>query len=267
MDVWALLRVFGRHRALLVAGVVTVGAGVLGVQAQMAPTYSATATLIVLTPNAGGAYSGPVPSPSPTPQVAPRLVNPYLAIDASSYVIARILTQVLSSHDVEAEMKARGIAAYTVATSGDEPAIQIVVTDQSSARVMTSLSSLIKRSEEELALRQKTTGAPAANWSYLAPVVVQKQPVETANKQKIMAGVGALGLVAALSLVLVVNALEAAIRRRWPEPRKHRAGGPDISPAAEWVGEANGEDDPVLAAWADVLPPRVEGGDHGGGAT
>jgi capsular polysaccharide biosynthesis protein len=235
VDVWALLRVFGRHRAMLVASVLMVGAGVLWVQEQVAPTYSATATLIVLTPNAGGAYSGPGPAPSPTPQVAPRLVNPYLAIDASSYVIARILTQVMSSQDVQAEMTARGTGAYTVATSGEEPAIQIVVTDQNSERVRTSLSTLIKRSEEELASRQKTTGAPAANWSYLAPVVVQKQPVETANKLKIMGGVGALGLVAALTLVLVVDALEAAIRRQWPEPRKHRAGGPAMGPVTAAV--------------------------------
>jgi hypothetical protein len=266
VDIWAIFRVFGRHGKLLAAAGLTVGAALFWVQAQIAPTYSATATLIVLTPNAGGVYSGPGPGPSPTPLVAPRMVNPYLAIDASSYVVARILTQVLSSSDVQAEMKARGISAYTVATSGEAPQIQIVVTDASSDRVMTSLYALIKRGEEELASRQKTTGAPAANWSYLAPVVIPKQPVETANKLKIMVGVAALGLVAALSLVLVVDALEAAIRRRWPEPRKYWAGRWANSPSSGLTGEADGEHDPVFAEWADVLPPRDESGAHGPGA-
>jgi capsular polysaccharide biosynthesis protein len=225
MDLLTLAHALRRRRRLLAASLAVAALATAGTYWRVAPTYQVTATALVLPPSRTGVYQPPAPTPArvgqPTPAVqttptAPdKLVNPYLSFDSSTFILARVVTQSLAGDTERRRVAARGgTSAYQVTTSLDEPVVNVVVTDHDPRRAARTLHLLLDDADAELADRQQATGMPREHWAAFTPVVVADTPVNTNQRLKVVAAVGALAVVAAFGLVLTVESVAAARRRR-----------------------------------------------------
>lgn len=219
MDLLTAGRVLARRRLMLGLLLVVAAGAVAAVYWEVPTTYQVSATLLVLPPTLGGVYQAPtpaVPTRQPAPPTAPpRLVNPYLSFDTSTFIVARVTTQALGS-DAERHRIALGggSADYQATTSSDEPIISITVTDHDRRREVRTLHSLIGDAGAQLTSRQQATGMPAAYWAQLTPIVVADQPSGTNQKLKVSGGAAALALVAVLAAVFAFDGIATARRLR-----------------------------------------------------
>jgi hypothetical protein len=203
---------------------------VAGVYFRVPPTYQVSATLLVLPPPLGGVYQAPappVPTTTPTPVPAPpKLTNPYLAFDTSTFIVARVMADSLSGDAERTVVVARGgTSDYQATTSPAEPTVSLTVTGQDRAREVRTLHLLIADADAQLTARQQATGLPGSYWARLTPLVVADQPSSTGQRLKVAGGAAALALVAALCLVFAVDGISTGRRLRVARAAASRTAG------------------------------------------
>jgi hypothetical protein len=215
MDLWNVAKVLWR-RWLLFMGALSIAALVVAGMAVKVPvTYLSKSTILLLPPIQGGIYQPPAPAttpakgqPTPTPQALPKIVNPYLAFDSTLFVVARIVSQDLVTDETKAELRVQGATAkYEVIPENDFPALTILVTDSDTQRISETISVVSAATVADLADRQKATGVPKGTWATAVLSTTPLSATRTNDRAKTLLIVAALGLVAAISMVFVVEGI------------------------------------------------------------
>ena len=215
MDLWIAAKVIGRRWLLLMGGLILVAGVVAGMAIKIPTTYSAKTTLLLLPPVLGGAYQPTVAAtpaakgkPTPTPEVPPRQINPYLAFDSSLYVLARIVQHDLLTDEKKAELQARGATAkYDVAPESDFPAITVVATNSDTAVIAATIREVNAAAVADVADRQKATGVPPGTWVTVDAGSTPLSATRTNAKNKTLLIVAGLGFIAAISLVFITESI------------------------------------------------------------
>jgi capsular polysaccharide biosynthesis protein len=269
MDLVEAAKLVLRQWKVLMVGLVVAGALVGGMAWRVAPTYSATATVLLLPPLAGGAYQPPAPAgaqaaPAPKLQPAPatpppKLYNPYLSFDSSLYVLASIVAADLSSDDFKRQLQNRGAtASYQVTVNSNEPAITVVATDPDPRRALDTANAVVNSAQADLVERQRPTGIPEENWVGAAPLQLASHAEPTNTALKVLLVVAGLGLLAAVSLTFVAESL--GIGRRAAGRPRARSRTTSAPGAAVAVDSTNSYETGWPATWlvTDGQPPAQE---------
>lgn len=221
MDLVTAARMIARRWVVLVLALAVVGGVMYGLQVKLKPTYTASATMLLLPPLTGGtSQPGPaVVDPRATPTPGPKVINPYLSFDASLYVLARIITQAMGSDETRAQLKAAGFtASYTVTSSSEEPSITFTATDHDPANTLGTVQHLVVAANASLINRQRSTGTPDNTLATSTVLDLPTRAKETRDKLKVMGIGGAVGVIAAFTLTFIVESLLEGRRRRRQGP-------------------------------------------------
>src|SRR5579859_3795206 len=192
MDLSNALRVIGQNWIVLAIGLLLSGGVVWAIAYQLPPTYSASATVLLVPPPQGGTW---VDDPKKPAAVA----NPYLSFSSSIYTFARVVTQNLQSSDAQATLRDEGATAgYQVVTNSDAPSLTVTATSSDPRAALLTMHLLVDAVGKEVASRQRETKAPPQTWVTVSPVSVPDRASETNARSKVLAVVVGLGLMASL---------------------------------------------------------------------
>ena len=214
MDLVTTSKVLMRHWLLTaVAVVAAIGVSAI-VYVKVPTTYLGNALVLLQAPPSGALYHPAQPGSSvkPTP---PTESNPYLSVDSSLWVMARVVATDLTGDSVKSQVQDEGLTLnYQVTAQVDVPAIGISVTDHDRNRIVVKLHQLISLVAADMRARQQATGAPADTWATPIASAVPLTIDRTKDKLKMVIAVAVVSLGIAIGLVFVVESIQAGLRRR-----------------------------------------------------
>ncbi len=213
MDLVTTMKVLTRHW-LLTAIAMLAAIGLTGIVYLTVPTtYAGNATVLLQVPRTGAIYHPPPAGnvkPSPLAEY-----NPYSLVDSSLWVMAKLISQDLTSDAIKPQLEDDGQGLkYEVTAQPDVPAIGIVVTDSSRSRIVAKLNHIITLAITDLNDRQQATGVPQDTWITATTSSVPLKMDKTKDKLKMLIAVAVVAVGAAISLVFVAESLQVGRRRR-----------------------------------------------------
>jgi hypothetical protein len=202
MDLVSTLGVLARRWYAAVPVLVVALAAAALVPTRVPPTYRSTASVLFV----HASTPGPAPAPA---------VNPYLIFDQALVVTAGVVAASLNDATaVEGLRRGGANADFTLIPQvSRSPIIDLVVTDEDAATVLRTTDTVLAAIDSTLKSRQAEAGAPAQ--TFIRPVVVSRTVtpmVETANRTRAMAAVGALGIVLSVGTAFLAEARAARVR-------------------------------------------------------
>lgn len=223
MDLWTAVRVVGRQWRVLLVGLVLTGVTLVGVYLALPREYSSTGTVIVLQASA--------------------TTNPLTALDSSNQLAAAVVVTLSDTDTSGAEVRARGGAAdYSLAADPNLPTIAITTTSSNPGMAVHTVGVVAAVMNDVLLKRQKDLSVPASTWLHVVPLDTAAAATNTGGKNKVLAIAAVLGLLVAVSLTFIAEAIIGLRRRRSPPqegeasdsgavaPRSHGAKGAAFTP-------------------------------------
>jgi capsular polysaccharide biosynthesis protein len=251
MDLWTIIKIVVRRWYLSVPLLLLTGA--VGYQAvsSAAPLYQTTATvLLVVNSQVPPTAGGPV-----TPGASAKL-NPYLSFNGSLSITANAVAHVIADDAHRKVFADRGLQAdYKLTPATEIPGVIVDVTGPDAVKVAETGRLAVNEMHDLLGTFQDEAGVPADQRIEMkildAPTAAAQLQPKTA---RLVAGIGAVGLVMTMGLVLLAESLANARRSR----RRATAGARDV-PAPGTAGpvvpaSVKGHRDPIAATG----PPPVE---------
>jgi hypothetical protein len=223
----------------------------LGVDRAVPTKYQATSTFSLLASQQ--AVQGTT--------AAPGTDNAFLSFDGSLNDMADFLTRRVDAPDSAKQLQQLGVTeAYSadLAANAEGPFITLTVTGTDPAHVSTSINTLFKFSQQELAdIQTQASVAPSAMIGSI--LIVAPGPPTTQLKSKIQGviGVAVVGLVLSFLATFAADSLTAARARRRRGPRRTRPGR-STSPSAARYPRPEVEPEPDEPAERSAPPDRTE---------
>jgi hypothetical protein len=225
----------------------------LGVDRAVPTKYQATSTISLL------ASAQTVQGTSAVPGTD----NVFLSFDDSLNDMADFLTRRVDAPDSAQQLLQLGVTeAYSadLAANAEGPFITLTVTGADRAHVSTSINTLLKFSQQELAeIQTQASVAPSAMIGSI--VIVPPGPPTPQRKSKLQGviGVAVVGLVFAFLATFATESLAAARSRRRRGPRRTRAGrsAAPAEPASRYPW-AQADPEPSDPAESSAPPDRTE---------
>jgi hypothetical protein len=203
VDFWGSVGIIARHwKAVLPAALVVIAVS-LTVAMKVGIEYQATGTLLMVAPNP--------PSATAAGATGPRQ-NPYNAFSSSLAITADIMSRIRTKDDATIQqMQAAGATAkYDVGTGvdGPGPIVQIIATGKTPEQTLRTVAVISKGIQDELAARQKETGAPTDTWIQANPLTMPEQAtLMLASPLRAFLAMAALGLAAVVSLAYLLEGM------------------------------------------------------------
>jgi hypothetical protein len=192
MDLWTALRTVGRHWRVLVLGLAVTGVVLAVLAVRVEQRYSATGTVIVISP--GGKS------------------NPLDVYSSSSSLAASVATTLGNDDASKAAVLAQGgTSDYTLVTDPSLPIITITTTSADRGTAVRSFGLVLQLMNRLLADRQKEFATPQSADLQVLSVTAPASAKVTAYKLVVLGIAGALGALAAISLTFIA---ESATGRR-----------------------------------------------------
>lgn len=214
------MKIVMRHWLLMIVLLGATGGAAVLVAGEVAPSYRATATVLLTgpQPRADAANFDPATSP-----------NPFLRVtDGSLNIASGLAAQVVSSASVVDRIVAAGGADDFTVIAGtglsDSPVLHIAATAESAQMALRTVELLTQAIPEELKARQRALGAPPESWINAVTITTPDQASRlVGSKRRAFIGVVVLGAAFAVSMAFVVESIER--RTRGPGGRKARRSG------------------------------------------
>jgi hypothetical protein len=210
MDLWTALRTVGRHWRVLLLGLAMTGVVLVVLAVRVEQRYSATGTVIVISP--GGR------------------ANPLDVYSSSSSLAASVATTLGSDDASKAAVLAQGgTSEYTLVTDPSLPIITITTTSADRGTAVRSFGLVLQVMNRLLADRQREFATPQSADLQVLSVTAPASAKVTTYKLVVLGIAGALGTLAAVSVTFIAES--AADRRRG------RAQVQEATPATPLVSE------------------------------
>lgn len=210
MDLWTALHTVGRRWRVLVLGLAVTGVVLVVLAVRVEQRYSATGTVIVISP--GGR------------------ANPLDVYSSSSSLAASVATTLGSDDASKAAVLAQGgTSDYTLVTDPSLPIITITTTSADRGTAVRSFGLVLQVTNRLLADRQRAFATPQSADLQVLSVTAPASAKVTTYKLVVLGIAGALGTLAAVSLTFIA---ESATDRR-----RGRAQAQEARPATPTVTE------------------------------
>jgi hypothetical protein len=224
----------------------------LGVDRAVPTKYQATSTFSLLASQQ--AVQGTT--------AAPGNDNAFLSFDGSLNDMADFLTRRVDAPDSAKQLQQLGVTeAYSadLAANAEGPFITLTVTGTDPAHVSTSINTLFKFSQQELAdIQTQASVAPSAMIGSIQIVAPGPPTKQLKSKYQGVIGVAVVGLVLSFLATFASDSLIAArARRRRGGPRRTRPGR-STPPSASRYPQAQVEPEPDEPAERSAPPDRTE---------
>jgi hypothetical protein len=197
LDFFALMMGLGRQWLIFALMLAAAAAAVIGVHRTMPQSYQAVGT-VVLVPPPAAAGGG----------------NPYDNFNSDLHLLAVVIVESVTSDDAVAQTKAKGGVDYTVTTDPEAPTITVTASGQDRNRTEDTMQTVIQGVSTFLKARQSETGTKPSTWVSIADVSVPSSAEPSSAKLKVELIVAVLGLLASISVVLMVDFVVMARRAR-----------------------------------------------------
>lgn len=209
MDLWTAVRVVGRHWRVLLVGLVLTGVMLVGVYLRLPRQYSSTGTVIVLQ--------------------ASVTTNPLTSLDSSNQLAAAVVVTLADTGTSGAEVRARGGEAdYSLVADPNLPTIAITTTSSDPGTAVHTVGVVAAVMNDVLLQRQKDLSVPTSTWLHVVPLDTAAAATNTGGKNKVLAIAAVLGLLAAVGLTFIAEAITGLRRRRSPS-RESETSDPDAA--------------------------------------
>jgi hypothetical protein len=210
MDLWTALRTVGRHWRVLLLGLAVTGVVLVVLAVRVEQRYSATGTVIVISP--GGR------------------TNPLDVYSSSSSLAASVATTLGNDDASKAAVLAQGgTSDYTLVTDPSLPIITLTTTSADRGTAVRSFSLVLQLMNRLLADRQREFATPQATDLQVLSVTSPATAKVTTYKLVVLGIAGALGTLATISFTFIA---ESATDRR-----RGRAQAQEATPATPTVSE------------------------------
>lgn len=201
MDLWTALRTIGRHWLVLLLGLVVTGAVLLVLDARVEQRYSATGTVVVITP---GGHTNPIDIYSSSSSLAASVATTLGSDDASKATVAN----------------EGGTSDYTLVPDPSLPVITITTTSANPDTAVRSFGLVSQLMNRLLADRQRTFSSPPGSTLKVLSVTTPATAKVTSYKLTVLAIAGVLGALVAIGLTFIADS--TGERRRLRRPRVQR---------------------------------------------
>jgi len=226
MDLWTAMRTVGRHWLVLLLALAVTGAVISVLAMRVEQRYSATGTVVVISP--GGRN------------------NPIDIYSSSSSLAASIASTLGSDDASKAEVQAKGgTSDYTVATDPSLPVMTITTTSANAHTAIRSVGLVSQVMNQLLAQRQTEFGTPRAIQLQVLSVTAPTSAKVTTYKLTVLGIAGALGVLVAISLTFIAESASERRRLR-PDPP---ASQPPLHLPEPWS---------PYRSWPEPTPSRAE---------
>jgi hypothetical protein len=235
------LRLLRRHWVIALVGILIAGAGAAGAESQIAPTYLAKATVLLV--------------PSTRVPGIEKPVNPFQNYGSYTAIASSVLgIQTQGSQSVTDILHAGGTAQFTVGPNPNATgaAIDVTATAADGTQALQTVNLVIAQMGRLLTNIQTQVGAPAG--TFLSIQIITQDPAASAQHKSAVRGAIA---VAVAALVLTGLALGLAENRSRRRARRLAAKTPNSrSDAASPSSDKSGGEDPSRGD--SVEPESVE---------
>ncbi|MDP8931295.1 MAG: hypothetical protein M3O70_22670 [Actinomycetota bacterium] len=203
MDLVTFLRVLLRRWDVVVPGLVLTFVVVIAAGSSVSAEYEAEASLLLLGPSTSTSSQGAV------------AVNPYLNNPEKLDATAVIIDRSMSSEEIKRELANLGATAdYELTPTEKTPILTVTARGSSRDQVLHTSQLVLERVQGDLVRRQLEAGAPEHTWIRTEILSTPQVSMNTGNKPRVMAAVGALGLGITVMLAFMVESLAAWLPRR-----------------------------------------------------
>jgi hypothetical protein len=205
VDFWNSLKVLARRWYIVAAGLLLTLGGALGVNALIAPSYTAVGSLVLAVP----------------PNLPERAAssNPYLAY-GNLAVAAKVVASGMNQPSVVREQRTKGATGGFVVDLDPErssPIITVNSTARTAAEAIKTVEVVTAGVQQLLADRQKSLGAPQNTWITANSVVVPEEANRAiGSRLRAVSAVLVLGVIGTLTLAFAIEGM--AQGRSQPAP-------------------------------------------------
>ncbi len=256
MDLTEAARVMRGRWYVLVPLLLLTLVATLGVDKAEKTKYQATSTFSLLASQQTVQGTATVPGTD----------NAFLSFDASLNDMADFLTRRVDAPDSAQQLLQLGVTeSYSadLAANAEGPFITLTVTGSNPAHVISSINTLMKFSQQELAqIQTQASVAPTAMIGSMVIVPPGPPTPQLKSKMQAMIGVAVVGLVLAFLATFASDSVVAARARRrrggtTATPRRTRPGRskPPAQPATRYPRTPGGEPDPSSGPAPRSAPP------------
>ncbi|HUI49491.1 MAG TPA: hypothetical protein VL119_12385 [Acidimicrobiia bacterium] len=212
MDLVSFFRTIGRHVTLTILGLVVTIALTAAVVKRVQPTYQTTGTLLITGPNTSVGQNGQIQES-----------NPANALTTQLETYGSVIASIVNGEAVTSHIKSLGLSpGYSVTVDNFSPVLDISTLASTPSRSQATFDQVKREIDQASTTTQESVGSPKSQLIKLVGLTGPTTKPQTSARQRVGLGVLALGIVATIAFV---SLLDFAQRRRRDPTRTRRPKG------------------------------------------